>query len=244
MQLCLHQERYILKSFTRNQANIQGLKSDKRFDVLVKQQTIEHEHALSCHNKEMQALRENLRLSMERFESLFQLNQGELKDFRTHIVGTLGVLKERTIVHDKLIDGHQKTIADLHNQILGFNSVYSSKMDVEKVKIHIENKIKDSANIHMDYFQNLQREVKILFKSLKDDLIKMKDAMEEKFVKLTDKTESNFSLSRLDKEGVLKAIRVYEKTIFIIEKKIENIYTLIERINKKGEIYHTEKSNL
>ena len=38
---------------------------------------------------------------------------------------------------------------------------------------------------------------------------------------------------KLDSTGVLKEIQVYKKSMFIIEKKIENIYTLIERLDKR-----------
>jgi hypothetical protein len=62
--------------------------------------------------------------------------------------------------------------------------------------------------------------------------------MELKLSQMTDKAESNLYVYRLDKEGVLKQIRIYEKSMFIIEKKIENIYTLIERLNKRGELCH------
>jgi len=51
-----------------------------------------------------------------------------------------------------------------------------------------------------------------------------------------DDIANNFHVTKIDREGVLKEVRVWEKTIFIIEKKIENIYTLIERINKRGEL--------
>ena len=56
--------------------------------------------------------------------------------------------------------------------------------------------------------------------------------MDEKYTELMAKIDSNFSLSRIDRDGVLKEIRIYDKTIFIMEKKIENIYTLIERIDR------------
>ena len=80
--------------------------------------------------------------------------------------------------------------------------------------------------------------MKSLLNLLKDDVINNKFETETKFASLIEQIEENFHVTKLDKEGVLKEVRIYEKTIFIIEKKIENIYTLIERINKRGEACH------
>jgi hypothetical protein len=186
----------------------------------------------------MQDLRLSLSLAMEKFQSLFDVSEKELKDFKTYTVCNIGILRERLMTNETVIAEQKKTIEDLHNQILVFQTVYSTLVDIEKFKKELESKIKDSTNIHLNSLQNMQGELKLLFKSLKDDLLDLRSEMEIKLSQLTDKVNSNFYISRLDKEGVLKEIRIYEKTIFIIEKKIENIYTLIERINKRGEICH------
>ena len=227
-----------MKSFTRNPSSIPGLRTDRRFDALVKKQEGEHQHIIASHHKEMQALRDNLNLAQERCESLSMLREQELKDFKTYVVCNFGLLKERALSNDTIIVEQRKTIEALHKQLLDFHVVYASKMDIEKLHRAVDSLVKDSINGHINTFQDLQREFKILFNSLKDELIKLRSEMELKIFELTEKSETNFYVSRMDKDGVLKELRVYEKSMFIIEKKIENIYTLIERINKKGEICH------
>ena len=227
-----------MKSSTHSQVNLPGLRADKRFDALVKQEMIEHQHIISCHHQEMQTLRESLRLSMERFESLFEHSITELKDFKTYAVCTLGVLQQKVASQEKTILEQRQAITGLHEELLGFRRAYASKADVEKLKSEHAEQIKVSTDSHINSFQEFQRHFKVLVYDLESELIKLRYEIEQKLSLLTDKTENNFSISRIDKEGVLKEIRTYDKTLFIIEKKIENIYTLMERLNKRGESCH------
>lgn len=233
-----HQDRCTLKLFTRSQSNIQALRADKRFDALVKKQEGEHQHIISSHHKEMQSLRDSLSLAMQKFDSLFEHSENELKDFKTYTSCAIGILKEKVISNEQVIADQKRTIEDLHEQLLSFHIVYSSKMDAEKLKNGLELEIKANTISNINSFQEFQREFKILILSIQNDLGKFRHETQQKLTELTQKTESNFYVSRLDRDGVLKEIRIYEKSMFIIEKKIENIYTLIERINKRGALCH------
>ena len=223
-----------MKSSTRNQPNIHGLRADRRFDAIVKKQEGEHQHLISSHHKEMQALRDALSLAMQKFDALFEHTERELKDFKTYAVCTIGTLKEKVMANETTIAEQRKTIEDLHGQLLGFQIASSSKLDAEKLKKDFSLEIKANTISHINSFQEFQREFKTLILSLQNDLFKLRFEFEQKFGQLTEKTESNFNVSRLDRDGVLNQVRIYEKSMFIIEKKIENIYTLIERINKRG----------
>jgi uncharacterized coiled-coil protein SlyX len=211
-----------------------AIKADRRIDALVKQQTREHQHLIEAHNKEMQAMRDALKLAMDKFDSLFQKTEDELKDFKTYSVGTMGVMKVRIESQEHTIAHQKKTIDSLNEQLNAFHGSFSSTGDVDKVRKSLDNKINETTINNLVAFQDYQRELKILINCLKDDLIKLRCDMEIKTAHLTEKFDINFTLSHLEKEGVLKEIRIYEKSMFIIEKKIENIYTLIERINKRG----------
>ena len=229
MQLPQHQERSTLKSFTRNPPNIQVLRADKRFDALVKKQEGEHQHIISSHHKEMQDLRNNLSFCIEKFESLFNRNNQELSDFKGQTTYHINSLKEKVIANEKVIAEQKQTINDLHEQLLSFQVLYSSMRDVDKMKKEMESQIKEAAASHMISLQDLQRGFKALFDFLKDDLTKFKEDANKRLCELSDLLGVRFNISKIDREGILKEIRIYEKTIFIIEKKIENIYTLIEK---------------
>jgi uncharacterized coiled-coil protein SlyX len=218
-----------------------AIKADKRFEALLKQEMREHEHLISSHNKEMQMLRDALKLAMEKFDSLFQKNEQDLKDFKTYTVSFLGIHKVKLESQEITIAEQKKTIEDLHKQLLEFQHSYASKEHIEKVKLGIEKKIEDMSINHVIVFQDLQREFKIIINSIKDDFIKFKYDVENRFAKVDEKAESNFHLSRLDKEGIERELIRYKKAMFYIEKKIENIYTLIERLNKRDALCHKQE---
>jgi hypothetical protein len=212
--------------------------ADKRFEALVRKEMIEHQHIISSHQKEMQALRDALNLSMERCKSIAERNEKDLQDFKTEANSQINLLKYRLTTDEAIIIEQRKTIEGLHQQILSIYVGYASKSDVDKLKNGIAFEIKANTMSHLNSFQDYQREFKILIHSLKSDLVKLTLDMEQKLTRLSERGEKNFSVAQIDKDSVLKEVRVYQKDIFVIEKKIENIYTLIERINKRGEVCH------
>lgn len=222
----------------RNQSNPQALRADKRFEAVVKQEMIEHQHIISSHHKEMQALRDSLSMAMQKFDSLFEHQEKELIDFKEWAGNEIALAKSRSFINETIIAEQKKTITDLHAQLLSFQEDYSTKKDVENLKKEFGVEFRENTIRHINYFQDFGREFKTLIFSTQNDLSKFKDEIEMKIAQLTATSEANFNLSRLDKDGVLRQIQISEKAVFIIEKKIENIYTLIERINKRGEICH------
>ena len=227
-----------MKSSTHNLPNIQTLRADKRFEALVKRQEGEHKHIIASHHNEMQTLRDTLNLAVQKLESLYRKNEQELNDFKTQATDHIRLVKDRMVASDAIVAEQKKTIESFNKQLNEFHESYASKIAVEKLKCGIETEIKTNTMSHINSFQEFQREFRTLIHSLQNDLAELRCSVEKKIAQLTDRTESNFSISRMEKDGVLKEIRKYEKTIFVIEKKIENIYTLIERINKRGEACH------
>lgn len=228
-----------MKSSTRNPPNLPVLRADKRFEALVKKQEGEHQHVIAGHNKEMQTLRDTLLSASQKFDSLWGKYEQELKDLKVDTICHFVRIKEKLADDQSKISEQKRTIEDLNKQLQDFHVIYSSKEDVEKLKKHMDSRMNDAGVSHLICIQELQRELKSLLSLLKEDFKKSKSDTENKFNELIDKIESNFNVTRIDRVGVLKEIRIYEKTIFIIEKKIENIYTLIERVNeKRGELCH------
>lgn len=186
----------------------------------------------------MQTLRDTLLSASQRFESLWNRCEQDLKDFKTYVACSLEVLKEKITANECAIVDQKKTSEDLHKQLQNFHVIYSSKDDVQELKKGVSSQVNDATTSHLTCLQELQREIKTLINFLKDDFLKFKTETENKFVDLIENIEKKLYVSKMDRDGVLKEVRIYEKTIFIIEKKIENIYTLIERINKRGELCH------
>ena len=167
---CHHQERCTLKSFTRSQCNGQNL----RVDALVKQQNNEHLHLIANYQKEMQALRDSLNLSIQKFESLSQQKQQDLEEFKNLTEFHVANLKSRMVDAAEAVADNRKSIDDLHQLMLNFHDVYSRKIDTDKVKEELNSLVKECTNSHLNAFQDFQRETKNLKSSLTDELTMLK----------------------------------------------------------------------
>lgn len=237
MPLFQTQERYTLKSSTRNHPNSATV-ADRRFEALVKKEMIEHQHIISSHNKEMQSLRDSLSLAMEKFKSISERNDKELQEFKAHSTNEINALKDRMKADEAIIIDQRKTIEGLNQQIIAMYMVYATKADIDKLTLALDGKFKQVTTSNINSFQDCQRELTNLVQSLKNDLTKLGLEIEQKLAQLAETGESNFSVSKIDRDGVLKELNVCKKDMFYVQKKIENIYTLIERINKRGELCH------
>lgn len=225
-----------------NRNAVPALKNDRRVEALLRQEMAEHQSVISSHHKEMQVLRDSLKLAMDRFDSLYEKSSSDLKLLEICSHQHIEILNQKVTANEKLIADQKQTILSLYQQLHDFPINYTSKAEVEKIKKDMDSIVKDSSTMHISSFQKFQQELKVLYVSLKEDLINLRGMTEQKLCALNERLESKFSVSKLEKDAVLKEIRIYDKSQFIIEKKIENIYTLIERINQRGEVCHKPES--
>ncbi len=215
--------------------------NEKRIDALLRKEMNEHQSIISSHHKEMQELRDALKHSQDRFESLYEHCDMQIKDMAIFYNQQMLTTKERMIANEAIIADQKKTIESLHQQLMICQEAYASKIDMAIVKKELAIHINENTTKHLKTFQDFQRETKMLFLSLECDFLKFKSDFEKKIGDLIDKIEKRFSQLIIDKDSILKEIREWEKTIFIIEKKIENIYTLIDRLTKRGEVCHKQE---
>ena len=213
-----------------------SIQNDRRLEVLLKKEMVEHQAIISSHHKEMQELRDALSLAMQRFDSLFEHCEMLTKDMSLFYNQQIHYLKEKAVVNDLRLDCQQNTLISFHQQLQELHNTFSLKSELEKSKKELESQIKESGMSHISSFQNLQQELKSLFQRLEKEFSELKSDITKKVNEFDEKVETKFSLSKLDKEAVLNELRVYKKGMFIIEKKIENLYTLIERINKRSAV--------
>jgi hypothetical protein len=215
----------------RNLRTIQtpAIRADRRFDILVKKEMQEQEHLISSHNKEMQSLRDQIKLVLERCTSLSEKSDKDMTDLK---------VKEKVADQALIIADQKKAIEALHEKLNSFHESQASKDDLDNFKKDISRNVSESTLSHLVAFQNCQREFKELFNGLKEDLLKMSTALRQNILDGTEDAAQKFSQAQLDKEGIERELLRYKKSMFYIEKKIENIYTLIERLNKRGELCH------
>ena len=224
----------------RNQRmpQVPAIRADRRFDVLVKKEMQEHQHLISSHNKEMQALRDEIKLVLERCTSISERSDRELSDLKSRAETHILFLRDRVAEQALVIADQKKAIESLHEKLNSFNESQASKDDLVNFKKDLSGSVSASTLSHLASFQHCQIEFKQQFNGLKEDLLKLRvELTQSVFDGMVDAAQK-FSQAQLDKEGIERELIRYKKAMFYIEKKIENLYTLIERINKRGEACH------
>jgi len=110
-------------------------------------------------------------------------------------------------------------------------SFFHNKIDKIWEEIHKLNDNSKNTNKIID--ENASSITKKLSNSIEQAKQEIKSAPSESQL-LKKELESKLSCAVVDTKGLLREISVIKKENTIFEKKIENLYTLIERINKKS----------
>lgn len=112
-------------------------------------------------------------------------------------------------------------------------SYFQNKIDSIWVEIY---KLNANARSTEDIIaENSASLTKRLAKSIEQAKEEIKSAPSEHHI-LKKELESKLSCAKVDSEGLLREISVLKKENLIFEKKIENLYTLIDRLKKKEEV--------
>lgn len=87
-----------------------------------------------------------------------------------------------------------------------------------------------------DFAASFRNEMQTMFSKVSEKVAQTKEEIlsipsEAKQVRAD--LENQLSIAKVDRDGVMKEMAVCKKASYITEKKIENIYTLIERLDKR-----------
>ena len=227
-----------MKSSTLNPSLQQAVRNDPRVQAFLKQEMAEHQAIIASHHKEMQELRDLLSTAIERFESLYGSMEERLKQQSADLESLKAAIDEKTKNHEALLSGHRSSIIALSYTLDQFQQTHATRVDLEKVKSDVSSLVQSANAMHQSEFQAWQHGVNGTIKVFKDSMDNLRESLGQSMEAIHSKIDRNFSVSMIDKEGVSKEVRAYEKTIFIIEKKIEHIYIQIERMKKRGEACH------
>lgn len=77
-----------------------------------------------------------------------------------------------------------------------------------------------------EFIHEVKEELKDLVCDLQDSMNKRSLAFDDKL----DELRQIFETNKIDSTGLLKELQIYKKSVFVIEKNIENLYTKIDRL--------------
>lgn len=207
----------------------------KKFESVVKQEMADHQKVISSYHQEMQTLRDSIKYALEQCETLYRHSERELKEKTEALQNIINELSIKIKTNSIAISDHKQTLISLFQSINEFVDLSVKKSDFNDFKKEIDQYLKDKKSEQDRQYENQHHFVKQSLSFLEDELKKIREEIKKSIKEVNNNTDHKFSLTVMDKDVILKEIRLYKKDIFIIEKKIENLYTLIERINTRGE---------
>lgn len=166
------------------------------------------------HAKKIDAILAN---SLEERKKLHEDFEEQRRFIRTNVNEVRDHIKDVTECISRWVH-----ISDLESLV----SRIDSELDLIKVNMN------DDKNHITSLIQETKLEVK---KSYCEEIVNYAgriDDLAESFDKLIKKIEG----SQVTADGFMREMTIYKKTIFIIEKKIENIYSLIERLEEGSKL--------
>lgn len=208
-ELAVQQE---IKNYNNSLSSIYLSLNELRKDIDVNHSDLLESYALSNSNQK------NLEIEIEKIK----LTLSELKSSFTSSSNNQKVINEKNA---ELVEQNKCKFISLMSNISLLRQE-SNKL-LEWIRTKDDESKKEFISIIEDLNHIQSRFSKDLNKTKEDILSKPKD------ISLYQNLDEKINSHAVDVKGIMKEINIFKHETHILEKKIENLYTLIERINKR-----------
>ena len=208
----------------------------KRFDSVVRDEIKRHDLSVERSDKDICLLKELFVGFKKDHESLRIQHKASFKETQDLFVEDCKKQEnsfddQRRFIREnsKIVD---ELMEDFKNKIDEFVSSEAFKEYGDHINesfLTLNKKIIRYSNDQEESLFNFKNKLMIFLDGFKDLCTKRLGNAKKEFISLSEKFEEY----RVDAVGILRELQVYKKTVFIMQKKIENLYTLIERLNKR-----------
>lgn len=212
----------------------------KDFEKIVQQEIINHNKAVFESNQRINTFEEHLNF----LEKALKLSDGksdskigeiyhEIEKAHLKLLDLINEIKkaQRDNAHKFLAfaQDHEKSQAKIYGVL---ETKESSKFAINQLQMQIDEINRSISTLSSSMGHQIEQ---IAAKELeKRKAFEEQMRVEPKAIEVMRKEcKSAIEAYRLDNEGLLKEVQRVKKDAFIQEKKIENLYTLIERLTKK-----------
>ena len=212
----------------------------KEFELVVKQEIIEHNKAVTSSNLAVNNL--NIKL-----DGLNQSNKDQFIKTTNEIAAFKREVELCLVLFNKINDAFTKLKYDqLRLSEKNYKEIQVIDESVETVHRN-EQKLEKELSSYKDYLHETDKSLGTLkkvneheFHVLKLHFHKELERKIKELLSLPSEAEAvrkefmeELSMHKIDNEGLLREIKVLKKTVFINEKKIEHLNTLIQRMYTK-----------
>lgn len=212
----------------------------KQFELVVKQEIIEHNKAVEASNLSLNYLTTKLAEYKKIIDSRMLKTENRLDSIQREVDVCHSSFSSMYADFKKLKSDQFNLNTRNYNEIeiidQSVETVHRNQQKSEKLidsleeDIIIINKAIDAlAKVGDSRDQRLTNRIIKSIKIMKEEILYSPSEAEAVKKELIEK----LSMNKIDNEGLIREITILKKDCFIKEKQIENLYTLIERISKK-----------
>ena len=212
----------------------------KRFDEIVKAEIANHNEAICQSNIALAEVVKSIKILESRIDEKFKVEANRFLDLTDLLSEKLKLLNDRaerlTQENLELRNLLSKSLNALDSSIIASVESCAKHSDISMIKKELEALIaKERLLIDSNSTQSKKSlaaffsEFNNRFGVQRSEYFSLKEEVEQRF----KKSEESIELEKMDVESVSKEIRVLKKSLFIQDKNIENLYTLIDKLKKK-----------
>lgn len=210
-----------------------------QFEHVVKNEIRSHEKSVESTNRSLNELKNTLESIQKEQENIKARSEFLYIDTLKNFVKEKDQMQESFDEQRRFIRDSAKK---LDNALLSITESFDGSVCIEtflewkdhsmKVFSSIHKKIEDkfteiSESSHKSYVEN---------RSYIHENAKMSQDNHQDILKEIDRLILEISVNKVDSVGVLRELQVYKKTMFVMEKKIEDLYNKLSKIQKRVEV--------
>jgi hypothetical protein len=210
----------------------------KQFEMLVKQEITNHNNSILASNKEINEIKNRIDSILVLIDDQKKVRENQLMEARMSLNKIEQELREqiRSIFrqfNDLVLDSKKqkdefiKYIFDKTTDLVRYGEYH-------QFKTILNDKLKELSENNELTVSNLVQSEKRLNNSIKESLEELKETKRLIMVQMhqiEDDLKKEIDIYKVDNQGLIREIEILKKKQFIQEKMIENLYTLIKRID-------------
>ena len=209
-----------------------------QFENVVKEEIRQHNRSVRFTDEALAELKEKFKEFRGDHDKLVVQNKGFYEDTQRKFEQEKESLEDDFDVQRRYIGSSKKKIEEYLASLEVAVKVFVTQEEIKEFEQQFETSILALSLVWKDQKEILSEELYVKSQSLQNEINEVSEKNElenanhsQAVQELVKKVERYI----LDAAAVLRELQVYKKTMFIMEKKIENLYTLIGRLDKKIE---------
>lgn len=209
----------------------------KDFELVVKQEIKNYNDtvlttnmALEKAKKSVEDLSKSIDLRIASIESKLTLQGSDISKLKAFVDNSSAQLSSRIGDQDQKID---KNINYLESSLKGIQSNYQEKNAFEEVMKDVKKQISGVFQSINQLEDGLLNDIQRSSLRSQENLDKLRKEILEKpseTIDLKADLEKQIGIAAVNASGIMRELALYKRSVMVIEKNIENIYTQIDRI--------------